>query len=674
MRDATTSRIMRTLIVCAAIQLVPTQAEPQPQVPGDPPDILLDVEIDTATGRFAAEAVLEAPEGDVILPMAGWLSVDAVAFAEPGARPDTPSGADIIEAAAHRNRDLRVTVSGRLPPRTQGLGPVAWSEEATHLLGPSWLPTDASSTRDHFVSVMLPADQRVAATGRIESEHVENDMRRVDVAFTGRSADLGLFIGSYEVDETTHRDIRLRTYFEAADDELSSRYFTALAEYLDRYESEIGAYPYGGFSVVSAPVPVGLGFAGLTYVGRDILSHPYMLGRSLAHEVLHSWWGNAVSVDYGSGNWAEGLTTFQADYALAEEQGAAAAREMRVAWIRDLDRLTGADIRPLSAFRAASHAGRQSEGYGKAALVFHMLRNRIGREAFAAGIRTFYDENRNAIAAWSDLEAAFERASGSELGWFFEQWVNRAGLPRIEILRASVRDGPDGMQEVALTLRQDAPYYRLRVPVDIATADTVERHFIDVTRAVTTMRVSVPGRPLAIRLDPDFDIARRPLEGELAPILASLADASRINAVAATGMDGLQRQVETVLAGFFGDSEWVWIEDRQAAQEGTPLLIAGRPQDVAALRPDRFGPMPEVAGRGATRFWVERDEDGETWAFLSLERPEDLATNLRALRYYSAESFVAFENGSAVASGVWPVSPAATEFRLDQGTRQDATR
>jgi hypothetical protein len=303
-----------------------------------------------------------------------------------------------------------------------------------------------------------------------------------------------------------------------------------------------------------------------------------------------------------------------------------------------------------------------------------MLRNRIGREAFSAGIRTFYDENRNAIAAWSDLEAAFELAAGSELGWFFEQWVNRAGLPRIEILRASVRDGPDGMQEVALTLRQDAPYYRLSVPVEIETADSVERLFIDMTRAVTTMRVSVPARPLAIRIDPDFDIARRPLEGELAPILASLADASRINAVTATGMDGLQREVETVLAGLVGDSEWVWIEDREAAQEGTPLLIAGRPQDVAALRPDRFGPIPEVAGRGATRFWVERDEDGETWAFLSLERPEDLATDLRALRYYSAESFVAFENGSAVASGVWPVSPAATEFRLDQGTRQNATR
>ena len=44
-----------------------------------------------------------------------------------------------------------------------------------------------------------------------------------------------------------------------------------------------------------------------------------MQERSLAHEVLHAWWGNAVAVDYERGNWSEALTTFMADYALAEE-------------------------------------------------------------------------------------------------------------------------------------------------------------------------------------------------------------------------------------------------------------------------------------------------------------------------------------------------------------------
>ena len=42
------------------------------------------------------------------------------------------------------------------------------------------------------------------------------------------------------------------------------------------------------------PLPVGLGFPGLTYVSDKILHLPFMQGRSLAHEIAHNWWGNAV--------------------------------------------------------------------------------------------------------------------------------------------------------------------------------------------------------------------------------------------------------------------------------------------------------------------------------------------------------------------------------------------
>ena len=82
-------------------------------------------------------------------------------------------------------------------------------------------------------------------------------------------------------------------------------------------------------------MPVGLGFPNLTYVGRRVLALPFLRGRSLAHEVLHNWWGNGVAIDYDGGNWAEGLTTFMADYALAEDRGKDAARHLRLGWLRD---------------------------------------------------------------------------------------------------------------------------------------------------------------------------------------------------------------------------------------------------------------------------------------------------------------------------------------------------
>ena len=67
---------------------------------------------------------------------------------------------------------------------------------------------------------------------------------------------------------------------------------------LDVLQARIGAYPHRTFHIVAGPLPVGLGFAGLTYISQRILHLPFMQTRSLAHEIAHSWWGNAVGVDY----------------------------------------------------------------------------------------------------------------------------------------------------------------------------------------------------------------------------------------------------------------------------------------------------------------------------------------------------------------------------------------
>ncbi|MDG4648134.1 M1 family aminopeptidase [Roseibacterium sp. SDUM158017] len=659
-----TARAWLLTLACAlaiGAALAPVAAAAQTAARADPPDIVLSIEIDTATGAFSAEALLQAPRGDVVLPRADWLRVEGVTLAGRDATRAAREGGGVIGPGLHRSRDLRVTVSGRFPAPRAPIGAVAWSPSATYAVGADWFPRDGTAIRDHDIRVSVARPQEVAATGGVVSEAVDGAMREARFAFTGPSVDVALFVGPYAIGETRHRDLRLRTYFEDADAALSERYLAAVATWLDRYEEAIGDYPHHGFSVVSAPIPVGLGFAGLTYVSRDILSHPYMTGRSLAHEVLHSWWGNAVGVDYATGNWAEGLTTFQADYALAEEAGNGAAREMRIGWVRELARLDAGRMTPLAAFRSASHAGGQSEGYGKAALVFHMLRDEIGAAAFAEGIRGFYAANRNRVAGWGDLRAAFEASSGRDLGWFFDQWIDRAGLPGLRVAEAGWREAPDGAHEVTLTIRQAAPAYRLRLPVVFRTRAGEVRRVAQIEGEVSTLRFTLPDAPRTAVIDPEFDLARQPFEGELAPILRAL-DAGRVRAVAASPLEGLRAGVEAALAGIAPGLSWGAAQGD--AGDRTSVLIAGLPEDVAALRPTHLGPLPGVAAQGRSRLWLERDGQGKLWAFLSFDRLEDLARDFGALRYYTGQSFVAFEDGRAVAGGVWPALPGAVELEF----------
>src|SRR5665647_2196735 len=108
--------------------------------------------------------------------------------------------------------------------------------------------------------------------------------------------------------------------------------------------------------------------------GRSILPLPFMQERSLAHEVPQAWWGHGVAVDYERGNWSEALTTFMADYALAEESGEAAAREMRRRWLADFTTLPAEQARPVRDFVARDHAASQVIGYNKGAVSYTHLR------------------------------------------------------------------------------------------------------------------------------------------------------------------------------------------------------------------------------------------------------------------------------------------------------------
>jgi aminopeptidase N len=165
----------------------------------------------------------------------------------------------------------------------------------------------------------------------------------------------------------------------------------------------------------------------LTYLGRQVIRLPFIRATSLGHEVLHNWWGNGVYPDWQSGNWSEGLTTFLADYAYKEDESEDAAREMRIGWLRDYAAVPPGEDFALKDFTSRHHGIASIIGYNKAAMVFLMLRDRIGREAFERGLRLLWERRQFQTASWADLEAAFSEAAGQSQKEFFRQWVQRAG-------------------------------------------------------------------------------------------------------------------------------------------------------------------------------------------------------------------------------------------------------
>ena len=439
---------------------------------------------------LAARAAIAAQplHHDIVVtldPTAGTVSVtDTVVIPQSG---PVPIG---LEGPFHRlsiklnGESLATSRGASLVAKPKGGGPhrlhIAYAKDMSSpraatgpegiFLPPSarWLPVVGEGPFTYRLTLRMPSDQRGLVPGRLVDESVADG--RYQAVFESETPSDGIVLvaGPYAVEERIHRGIRLRTYFHRDNAQLAAGYLESSARYLDLFGARIGAYPFSAFHVVSAPLPVGLGFPNFTYMGKRVLALPFIRHTSLGHEVLHSWWGNGVYTDYAAGNWSEGLTTYMADYAFAEARDAAKARDMRFRWLRDYAALPPDRDRPVVAFDFKRHDAAQVVGYHKVAFVFHMLRNRIGDPAFEAGLRRFWRGHKFRKAGWPDLKAAFAKESGQDLALFFDQWLHRKGAPTLAVEKVDVTPSGDGYR-VGFSLLQDLSTYRLRVPVTVRT-------------------------------------------------------------------------------------------------------------------------------------------------------------------------------------------------------------
>jgi aminopeptidase N len=526
------------------------------------------------------------------------------------------------------------------------LGPLDGADGDAPVAGPTdaflppgaWHPLpDADFTWRCRVTV--PAPLHAVAPGRLDS-HATQDGRDTTV-FASETAgdDLALFVGPYVVTERRHGGITLRTWFHPEVARFADTYLGKVAGYLDLYDGWIGAYPYRQFDVVSGPLPVGLGFPGLTYLGVRVVGLPFIPDTSLGHEVLHAWWGNGVRVG-GGGNWAEGLTTFMADYTFVERQGAAEARALRLRWLREFAILPPADDRPLRDFRGRRHTASQATGYHKAAFVFAMLRDVIGADAFADGIRRFWTAHRFRTATWTDLATAFEEAARMPLRPFFTQWIDRPGAPTLGV--RDVRRTADG---VAMTLTQTTPAWSLQVPV--AVDATIRLVQLDAASAPVTGNAA-DAREVIV--DPELRLFRRLPADAVPPVLREVAfdpsatvvivgDAAMRDAAIAVARAVLERDVTPVTQLPSG-----------------PALLIGTTRAIAATLADAGLPSvpSEVAGRGSARAFTLRRSNGAALAVVEANDADALAGAARVLPHLGAQSWVVLDGGRSVDRGVWP--------------------
>ena len=549
-----------------------------------------------------------------------------------------------------------------------GLSPLLTADGGFLPYGLGWLANGGAEDDGvtYELTVTAPSPYQVVATGEMTEETEKDGRYRATFVASHRTEPPSVFAGQYRIDERDHDGIRLRTYFPADQQQLSRTYLDQAATYIDLFENRIGGYPYDGFSMVAAPLPVGLGFPGLTYISAQILRMPFMQTRSLAHEILHNWWANGVFVDYSEGNWAEGLTTYMADYALAEAEGPAAAEEMRLGWLRDFSALPEARDQPLAAFRSKGHDADQVVGYNKVALVLHMLKQEIGEQAFDRGLKAFWSAHRFESAAWSDIQASFEAESGRDLDGFLKPWLSSKGALRLAIETAEVTE-IDGGFELDLQLSSDRADYDLLVPVQIETEAGIEQTTLRVREGAGGDVIKTPKKPLSIGIDQRHELFRYLAADEAPPILRDVTlDQESLTVIATNGHQGAD-EIARELAERTLDTGVRVVDAADAAAGKAPLMLIGVAGELGpALSKVGLGATPEpLRDRGTARSWVAKRDGAPPVLVVEAEDEEALGALLRPLPHYSRNSYLVFEGPEMVDKGVWPTGDNALTRRFD---------
>ena len=198
-------------------------------------------------------------------------------------------------------------------------------------------------------------------------------------------------------------------------------------------ESAIGPYAYKKYTTVQCPTRWG-GFEAPGNVQLSEGLYDRNGSGTLAHELVHMWFGDSVGYARWREVWlSEGFASYFGPWLHAQTGGPtldASMKRMRDRWSKSFEGRTKT-IRD----NGFPHPDRalNSNTYPKGAWVLHMLRGELGDELFFAAIKQYYRRCSGRSIVTTEFVSIIQEVSKRDLGWFFEQWLNRVDCPHLEV-------------------------------------------------------------------------------------------------------------------------------------------------------------------------------------------------------------------------------------------------
>ncbi|MBI6116629.1 M1 family metallopeptidase [Salegentibacter maritimus] len=302
----------------------------------------------------------------------------------------------------------------------------------------NWLPSfdDQREKIEFDISYRFPESLEVMANGKLVAISKNDSLKKwaFDMQRPMSSYLLAFAAGDYIKEEIKSASgVPLQFYMPVSQKERLEPTYRYTKQIFDFLESEIGvAYPWQNYK--QAPVLDFL-YSGMENTTATIFDNAFITDSIAfkdknyvgvnAHELAHQWFGNLVTAQTANDHWLhEGFATFYALLAEREIFG-----DDYYYWKLYLSAEQLKELSDKGKGEAITKAKASSlTYYQKGAWALHILREKVGREAFNTAVKNFLVKYKFKSATTSNFIAEVEAAANIDLSDFMSKWLNQTAF------------------------------------------------------------------------------------------------------------------------------------------------------------------------------------------------------------------------------------------------------
>lgn len=319
-------------------------------------------------------------------------------------------------------------------------------------------------------------------------------------------------IGEYAVVKDKWKNIDVEYYVEKEFEPYARKIFGNTPEMMTFFSNKLGVeFPWPKYSqiVVRDYVSGAMENTSATIFGEFVQQTPaQMLDGNyedvVAHELFHHWFGDLVTCE----SWAnlplnESFATYSEylwqEYKYGRE---AADHHLQEGKNQYIEEAFGKKVNLIRFDYENREDMFDRHSYQKGGSILHMLRKYVGDEAFFDALKLYLNDNKYQPAEIHDLRLAFEKITGEDLNWFFNQWFLDRGHPTLET--SWMYD--EANKNIIITLNQvqslsSNSAFKLPMDVDIYNRGTARR--VRITMDSIAQKITIPAaeKPDFVNID-----------------------------------------------------------------------------------------------------------------------------------------------------------------------------